>query len=382
MKAPTAIDRCRQQIESLAIEGLRRQLEPRNGIDFTSNDFLALSGDNAVLEAVRSAIEDGVPVGAGASRLLRGNFEEHQQLETQASEFFGAEKALNFASGYIANHALLTTLPVRGDLIAFDALAHASARHAIHASHAKGVKFAHNDADSLEDILRRWRTRNPSATPWIYVESLYSMDGDSAPLEELFDVADRFDAMLIVDEAHATGVWGECGRGFTAAHKRRANLVALHTCGKALGVSGGLVCASREIIDLLIAKAAPFIYSTAPSPLLAVAVSTALKLLKDSNRQRKKLHCLISAANALADSLPNTQGSGSQIIPIVLGDNDTALRVSGALRDNGFDVRAIRPPTVPAGTARLRLSITLHVEQSDIEQMFQCLQSILEREEP
>lgn len=376
-KSPAAIQHCRTKLEKLAERHRSRKLVDNTGIDFTSNDFLAFSKEESIRNILREALDGGIPVGSGGSRLLRGNHPSHEALEHQAAEFFGSEKALYFPTGYAANFALLSTLPQRRDLIVFDALSHASARDGLLATRVNSVKFPHNDASAVEKIIASWRKSNTSNTPWIYVESLYSMDGDQAPLTELVDVCNRFDAMLIVDEAHATGVWGSEGKGFTEALGSHPNVITMHTCGKALGTFGALVCAAAEFIDLLISTSRTFIYSTAPPPMNALAVSEALRLLHEKPHLRQQLHRRIELANTLIQRELGKSGSGSQIVPVIIGSEEETLAIAQNITDSGFDVRAIRPPTVPPGTARLRLSITLHVSESEIENMFTCLRAAM-----
>ena len=372
------LTRYSNDLEKLSRSHLRRRLEPIKGIDFTSNDFLAFSIAPQIRETVQSALEDGMPLGSGGSRLLRGNHRIHDELETMAAETFGSEKALYFANGYSANFAILTTLPRRNDLIIFDALSHASIREGIFSSLAKNVKTPHNDVDAMEHVLADWRTSaSGSSMAWIMVESLYSMDGDCAPLSDLVEVAERYGAVLIVDEAHATGVWGENGRGLTEPFEGRRNLVAVHTCGKALGAAGGLICASSELIDFMINKCRPFIYSTAPPPINAVAVMAALRLLDEEPRRRIDLLALIKKANRELEQKFEKKSSQTQIIPFVIGDEELTLRVASEMQQAGFDLRAIRPPTVPAGTARLRISITLHATEKNISDMFDALYTIV-----
>ena len=241
-------------------------------------------------------IARGVPVGAGGSRLLRGNHPEHEVLEHEAAQFFGAETALFFGGGFIANTALLATLPSRGDLIVYDELIHASAHDGMRLSKADAVAARHNDPQSVEDAIIAWRAAGATGQPWIVIESLYSMDGDRAPLDDLAAIALRHDAMLIVDEAHATGVFGPDGRGLAAHLEGSANVITLHTCGKALGVMGGLVLAPRPIRDFLVNRARAFIYATAPSPLVAAAVRVALQLCRSEPQRREQLHRLIAFA--------------------------------------------------------------------------------------
>ncbi|MFC1674144.1 aminotransferase class I/II-fold pyridoxal phosphate-dependent enzyme, partial [Pseudomonadota bacterium] len=195
------------------LNGLR-QLIPIEGIDFSSNDYLGLAQHDGIRQVLVDALNDGIDLGAGGSRLLRGNHPEHENLEAFAAAFFGSESALFMATGYLANVALFTTLPQRGDVIVMDELIHASAKEGIHASTAKHAKFAHNDAGACEDAVKRARAGGAKQV-WIAVESVYSMDGDLAPLSDLLDIANRHDAYLVIDEAHATGVFGD-GRGLSA----------------------------------------------------------------------------------------------------------------------------------------------------------------------
>ena len=372
-------DRYRAELERLERKHLLRGLVAINGVDFTSNDFLGLRGSPTIRNAVIEALEDGVPIGSGGSRLLRGNSPEHVELEHKAAALFKCDKALYFANGFLANFAALTALPKRHDLIVFDELSHASIREGIWSSFAKSVKVPHNDANAVERVLSKWYpTRLKQAIAWIVVESLYSMDGDFAPLSDLLQIAERYGAMLMVDEAHATGVWGETGHGLTERFEGHDQLIAVHTCGKALGVAGGLVCGPRILIDFMVNKSKSFIYSTAPPPINAVAVSAALDLVETDIHRREQLRQLIEFANQNIEQLFGMKGSGSQIIPFIVGDDQQALRVAKAMQEAGFDVRAIRPPTVPEGTARLRISVTLNVSESDISMFFDTLHEVME----
>ena len=372
-------ERFESELEKLSSASRKRSLSPIVGFDFTSNDFLGLSGSVEIRKAIIAALRSGIPLGSGGSRLLRGNHPAHLKLEKQAARLFRSERALFFANGYLANFAVLTTLPKRHDLIIFDALSHASIRQGVSASFAKSVKTPHNDADAIERALSKWhRSRSKDAMAWIAVESLYSMDGDFAPLEELLDIAVRYDAMLVIDEAHATGVWGKRGHGLTEQFEGHQNIIAIHTCGKALAASGGLVCGPRVLVDFMINKSPSFIFSTAPPPINAVAVSTALRRLGNRTRQRKKLHKLIEFANQKFEETFEMPGSGSQIIPFIVGDDALALKVAKKMQRAGFDIRAIRPPTVPDGTARLRISITLNVLELHITNFMGTLYDVMQ----
>ncbi|XUM52560.1 8-amino-7-oxononanoate synthase (plasmid) [Rhizobium sp. YTU87027] len=355
-----------------------RRLSPQQGVDFTSNDFLALASAPRMKQAITAAIQRGVPLGAGGSRLLRGNHPEHEALEAEAATFFGVDRVLYFGSGYAANSALFSTLPQRDDLIVYDALIHASAHEGIAASKAAGVSVEHNNANAFDDAIRHWRKNGGKGRPWIAVESLYSMDGDKSPLGELVTIADRHEGFLVIDEAHATGIYGAHGRGLASELEGRENLVTLHTCGKALGVSGALLAVPALLGDYLVNRARAFIYSTAPSPLIAAGVREALRVVDEEPFRREALGQLVAVAGGQLEARFGIKPNGSQIQPILIGDNARAVGIAKILQDEGFDIRAIRPPTVPEGTARLRLSITLNVDQLQIGRMLDCLAATLE----
>ncbi|WFU14610.1 8-amino-7-oxononanoate synthase [Bradyrhizobium sp. CB3481] len=360
-------------LHTLKEDNRLRSLKPRAGIDFASNDYLALASAPRMKKAVLAALEAGTPIGAGGSRLLRGNCEEHESLEAEAAKFFGAERALFFGGGYVANFALLTTLPQRGDLLVLDSLVHASIHEGARAGRADFRMSAHNEPQSVENTIRDWRTKGGTGRVWIVVESLYSMDGDFAPLKDLVAIADRYDAFLIVDEAHATGVYGNQGRGLTAAYEARENLIVLHTCGKALGAAGALVTATGVLRDFLVNRCRPFIFATAPSPLTAVAVREALLILQQEPERQQRLARLVAFTHRQISVRFGRSPSDSQIVPYIVGDNSRVMRLASALQSRGFDIRGIRPPTVPAGTARLRISLTLNVEEDQVRAMLDAL---------
>ncbi|MDI7862047.1 8-amino-7-oxononanoate synthase [Rhizobiaceae bacterium n13] len=376
----SALDRYGKTLQGFDRKGRLRSLSPQAGIDFTSNDYLGLAGSQCLKTAIAAALARGVPVGAGGSRLLRGNHSEHEALETEAARFFGVEKVLFFASGYAANVALFSTLPQRDDLIVHDALIHASAHEGIAASRARSVSVPHNDAGAFEDAIVHWRRQGGSGHPWIAVESLYSMDGDRAPIADLLCIAERHGGFLVIDEAHATGVFGAGGRGLSAGLEGRGNFLALHTCGKALGLSGALLGGPTVLLDYLVNRARGFIYSTAPSPLIAAGVREALRMIEDEPPRRAALRALCQFANREMASRLGMRGSGSQILPVMVGDNGRAVRIAGRMQAEGYDIRAIRPPTVPEGTARLRIAVTLNVDEAAISDVFAHLAKILEDE--
>ncbi|MFG1428717.1 8-amino-7-oxononanoate synthase [Roseixanthobacter glucoisosaccharinicivorans] len=365
-------------LAGLKAKSRRRALEGRAGYDFASNDYIGLAASPRLAAAVEAAVARGVPVGAAGSRLLRGNHPEHEALEAEAAEFFGAGRALFFGGGYNANVALLSALPQRGDLVVYDALIHASVHEGMKTGKAETVAALHNDAQSVEDAIIAWRARGGRGTPWIVVETIYSMDGDAAPLDDLIAIAERHDGFLIADEAHATGVFGPDGRGRAAHLEGRDALITLHTCGKALGASGALVAGHATLIDFLVNRARPFIYATAPSPLMAAAVREGLRMLKDEPERRARLSALVARAGERLGAM-GWPASGSQIVPVILGSNARAAAVAAHVRAAGFDCRAIRPPTVPEGTARLRISLTLNVDEAIIDGLTGAIAEALER---
>lgn len=349
-----------------------RRLTPSVGVDFASNDYLGLANDPRLRAAVAQALDRGVPVGSGGSRLLRGNDPEIEALEADAAAMFGSEAALYFSTGFAANAALLATLPQRGDVIIHDALVHASMHDGLRLSRAPSLAAGHNDAQTVDDAIARWRREGGAGTPWIAVESLYSMDGDFAPVAELAQIADRHDAMLLIDEAHSTGIWGPGGRGTAAELEGRPNVITLHTCGKALGCEGALVTASRVFVDFLVNRARPFIFSTAPSPLMAAAVRAALRIVTGEPERRERLTALITHAERVLAPLGVTP-TGSQILPLIIGDDAATMARAAAVQAKGFDVRGIRPPTVAPGTARLRISLTLNASETDVDALAEAL---------
>ncbi|MGY3487969.1 8-amino-7-oxononanoate synthase [Bradyrhizobium sp. USDA 4011] len=360
-------------LHALKADDRLRGLRVRAGIDFSSNDYLALASAPRMKRAVMAAIEAGTPIGAGGSRLLRGNCEEHESLEAEAAKFFRAETALFFGGGYVANFAVLTTLPQRGDLLVLDSLVHASIHEGARAGRADVRISAHNDRESIESTIRDWRAKGGTGRVWIVVESVYSMDGDFAPLKDLVAIADRYDAFLMVDEAHATGVYGEQGRGLTAPYEGRENLLVVHTCGKALGAAGALVTACGVLRDFMINRCRPFIFATAPSPLVAVAVRESLSILQEEPERQQRLADLIAFTHREIVIRGRSNPSASHIIPYIVGHNARAMRIASSLQARGFDIRGIRPPTVPPGTARLRISLTLNVGKEDVSDMLDAL---------
>ncbi len=366
----------KDDLSALRASGRYRSLSLAAGWDFSSNDYLALAGSAELAGAARAAIDRGVPLGSGGSRLLRGNGEEHERLETAAAEFFGSECALFVGSGFAANTMLLATLPQKDDIVFYDELVHASAHEGMKLSRAPRAAFRHNDVQAAADAIRQWRESGNLGTPWIAFETLYSMDGDCAPLADFAALADRESAMLLIDEAHAVGVCGNRGRGLAADLQGRENAIVLATCGKALGCEGALVLVPETIRDFLINRGRSFIFSTAPSPLMAAVLHSALDIVAGADDRRERLRALVGTARKVFDPL-GIAASGSHIQPIIIGDDRRTMELAKHLQHQGFDIRGIRPPTVPPGTARLRVSITLNTSAEAIAELGTILEDLL-----
>lgn len=363
-------------LASLREQGRYRELAERKGIDFSSNDYLGLATSDELAQAAKRALERGVPVGSGGSRLLRGNCEEHEALEADAARFFNRESALFLPCGFSANTVLLESVPQKGDCVFHDELVHASTHEGMRLSRAEHRGVRHNDVQAFEDAIAAWKVDGAKGRAWIAVESLYSMDGDFAPLGELATLADRYDAILVVDEAHATGVFGEGGRGLSHALGRRDNIVVLHTCGKALGCEGALLCGPAIFREHIVNRGRGFIFSTAPSPLIAAIVRDALQIVEAADDRREMLARRMTLAEQLLVPL-GAQYSGSPIVPLVLGENDRTMKIAARAQAAGFDVRGIRPPTVPKGTSRLRLVMTLNSSEADLRALATLLEDAL-----
>ena len=364
-------------LTDLAARGRLRGLTPNRGTDFASNDYLGFATHPALAEAAQAALARGVPVGSGGSRLLRGNHPEHEALEAEAAAFFGGETAQVLPTGFTANSALLATMPQRGDRIFIDALIHASVHEGLRLTRADHTVVPHNDVAGFAEAMRAWRAGGGKGTAWIVVESLYSMDGDFAPLADLAALAEEAGAVLVVDEAHATGVFGPGGRGLMAGLGVRGdNVITLHTCGKALGVEGALLVGPAVMREFLVNRARGFIFSTAPSPLMAAVVREALALCEGADAIRADLLARVEVARAALAPF-GAECHGSPILPLVLGGDVRTMAVAKALQQRGLDVRGIRPPTVPEGTSRLRIVITGHVGTDDIAALAEALGEVL-----
>ena len=363
--------RVRERLQALREGRLERSLRPPSGIDFSSNDYLGLANHRSVIRAVVDAVERQ-GVGSTGSRLLRGDRESFAHIERRFAAFKGAERALYFSSGYLANLAVLTTFAEGGDVILSDSRNHASLIDAGRLSSARRIVFPHKDAGALAQLLGRPPS---SGHTFVVTESLFSMDGDVPPLAEYADLCRRNRATLIVDEAHAVGIYGTRGSGLLEEYGiDAAGCVSINTAGKALGVSGAFVAGPAWAIDYLIQRARPFIFSTAAPPALAAAIGASLDVIAAEPDRRTQLMDRVKRLRAAmsAFGLP-VPASFSQIVPVVIGENERALDAAAALQAQGFDVRAIRPPSVAPGTARLRISVNVTLTDDAIDAFVQAL---------
>jgi len=358
--------RVRRRLDALDEQGLRRTLRPPFGIDLTSNDYLGLAHHPRITEAMTAAVARH-GVGSTGSRLLRGEREAFANLERRFAAFKGAERALYFSSGYLANIAVLSTFAEEGDLIVSDERNHASLIDGIRLSRARREIVPHNDVDAVRRALT-----GDTATEgerFLVVESLFSMDGEEAPLADYAAICADTGSHLVVDEAHAVGVYGRRGSGLIEESGAQDEvMLAISTAGKAMGVAGAFVTGHDWAVEYLVQRARPFIFSTAPPPAVAAALSASLDVIEEEPERRA---ILLGRANQLRTRLVmagiSVQAGRSHIVPIIIGDNEHAVAVADALQADGFDVRAIRPPTVPAGTARLRISVNVNLTDEQIE---------------
>jgi len=356
------------RLEELRRKAQLRELAEVGGVNLYSNDYLGLATDPRLKLAVIEAIAQTPRMSSTGSRLLSGHAQVWDELEEEFSQFAGTSAALYFSSGYAANTGLLSAILAKDDIVFSDSLNHASLIDGVRLSGARKVIYAHCDMNALEDGLKQPTT---SGQRVIVTESIFSMDGDRAPLAEIIQLARRYGAEVIVDEAHATGTQGKGGRGIVVELGLQNEVLAIvHTCGKALASMGAFVCGSRALKPYLINHARSFIISTAMPPYFAGQVRAALRLATAMDAEREYLAVL---ADRLREKLRelnlDTSASSSQIVPLMCGENEAALQLADSLQASGFAVRAIRPPTVPQGTARLRFSLTARVTYSDVDQL-------------
>ena len=371
--------RVRTRLADLGSQGLLRRPQPPSGIDLCSNDYLGLATHPSLVQRLGDAVaRDGC--GSTGSRLLRGHRESFSGIEQRFATLKGTERSLYFSSGYLANLAVLSTLPEANDVVFSDARNHASLIDGLRLSRAQRVVFPHNNLNALSRLL----TEDIGAGQrFIVIESLFSMDGDFAPLAEYASACRRAGALLVVDEAHAVGVYGYDGSGLIRATGIADDvLVSVNTAGKALGVAGAFVAGPAWVIDYLEQRARPFVFSTAAPPALAAALDAALDAVADEPERRQRLQARVGFLRArLAEMGIPLSPDASQIIPVVVGQNEEAVRLAAALQRRGFDVRAIRPPSVPEGTARLRISVNAGLSEDDLERFGRALQQCLEEVE-
>jgi len=345
-------------------QGPRVTLEGSEVLLLCSNDYLGFANHPTVrAAAAEAAMQWGA--GAGASRLISGNMQPHARLERQLASFKGYESALLFGSGYLANTGTIAALADRGEVVFSDELNHASIIDGCRLSRAETFVYRHSDLDHLAWGLRRAGGR----AALIVSDGVFSMDGDVAPLPGLVELARRHGARLMVDEAHATGALGPGGRGSVAAAGLSGEVdVVVGTLGKALGSYGAYVCAGSELTEHLLNRARPFIFSTAPPPPVAAAALAALKLLEahPERVERLAVNAATLRAALAAEELP-VGPSGSQIVPLTVGDADRAMRLSESLLARGVFAQGIRPPTVPEGTSRLRFTVMATHRSAELE---------------
>jgi len=354
------------ELAGLQARQRRRELRPPQGEDFCSNDYLGLARHEGIREALAQALRQGLELGSTGSRLVRGNHPALTALEEQFAAWQGREAALLYSSGYAASVGVLTALLRREDLVFSDALNHASLVDGMRLAGARRIVVPHLDLEALATTLKRHPAVGGQRR-FLVVESLYSMDGDLAPLEAMAEVCAAAGMAMIVDEAHATGLYGPDGAGRVAggsAGLRQTVAATLHPGGKALGAAGALVAGSRPLVEMLVNHSRSFIYSTAPTPLLAVQLAAAVEVVRREPERRRQVVALATELRCQLEERGLAVGGAatSPILPLRLGADAAALAAQQELAAAGFDVRAMRPPTVPENTARLRL--TVHAGQT------------------
>ena len=377
-----SLDRHLREISSA--QGPEIEIGSRRLINFSSNDYLGLANDPRLREATMAAIGK-FGIGAGASRLISGTQSPHLRLEQALAKWKGTEAALCFSSGYAAALGTMSALVSKGDVVLLDKLCHASLIDGAKLSGAVLRVFPHNHLGKLESHLEWARREHPGKRILIVTESVFSMDGDCAPVHEVVELKKRFGALLMLDEAHAVGVIGANGRGLAAAENlNQAVDVQMGTLSKALGASGGYICGSRNLIEWLINRARSFIYSTAPPPGIVAAALAAVDFLSSPEGEERRV-LLWERIDSMRDHLslvtshfsPRNVIPSSAIFPWIVGDEQTALDLARALRDEGFLVPAIRYPTVAKGAARLRITVTAGHEEDHIRSLCEAIKRLL-----
>jgi len=351
---------------------LKNSFDPDSLIDLCSNDYLSLARNSDLSDQFSKIIsEHGIPFGSSGSRLLTGNHPIHEDLEAELASFHRHEAALLFSSGYTANLGVLASLPTRHDSILFDKLCHASLRDGIRLSSARSFSFKHNSVEDLKAKLSHCR-----GNVFVVVESVYSVDGDLAPLEQLVAICQEKGLILIVDEAHATGVYGEQGRGLVAEYKLEEKIpIRVHTFGKALGFQGAVVVSSLTVKESLVNFSRSFIYSTAPSPLQVAAIKLAYSAVKNADKERGVLSQLIDTfCNSANDSRYQCSTNPSPLQSVMVRGNHECRKLANELNKSGFAIYPILSPTVPAGKERLRVCLHAHNSRAELEAFFKRLE--------
>ena len=365
-------------------QGPRIEINGKMFLNFSSNDYLGLANDPVLKESAIKAIEK-FGAGAGASRLICGSLAPFHQLEEALADFKRTEAAMTFSTGYATAIGTIGALLGKDDVIILDKLVHASIVDAAKLSGAKLRVFAHNDLNDLEDKLK-WvvdESRHPSPVTrhtLIVTESIFSMDGDAAPLREIVALKEKYGAWLMVDEAHATGIIGDGGRGLAEKLGVSGQIeIQMGTLGKALGASGGYICGSRALIELLVNRARSFIFSTAPVPAAAAAATAAIQFVQSSEGETRQKRLPARVAEWQSQiAVRNSQIPGA-IIPIIIGDESKAVAAATKLREQDIFVPAIRYPTVARGKARLRVTLTASHSAGDIATLVRALEQIMNR---
>jgi 8-amino-7-oxononanoate synthase len=370
-----AAGRYRQQRTRVGEQGIHIELDGQSLLSFCSNDYLGLASHPALKKAFIDAAEDE-GVGAGAAHLLTGHSHYHQQLEQQLAEFMGQQRALLFSSGYQANMGVIDGLMARGDSIIQDKLNHASLLDGGRLSAAQQYRYQHNDITALE---RRLQQADDVKRRLIVTDGVFSMDGDMAALPDIMALANQYQSAVLVDDAHGLGVLGDKGRGsIEHMQLKQENMpIIMGTFGKAFGTAGAFVVADNEVIDTLIQQARTYVYTTAQPAAIAAATLASLKLVQDENWRREKLQALITQFKSGARQLGlQLMQSDTAIQPIVIGDDKKAIRIGKALEQQGILVGVIRPPTVPEGSARLRITLSANHSEQNIVQLLTALESV------
>ncbi|MGB5079165.1 MAG: 8-amino-7-oxononanoate synthase [Burkholderiales bacterium] len=351
-------------------------VEGREYLAFCSNDYLGLANHPAIARAAIDAVMR-YGVGEGGSHLLSGHNALHERLEAKLAEFVEMPRALLFSTGYQANIGAVTALVGPGDAVFSDALNHASLIDGVRLSRARVARYPHVDLASLECALDESQER----VKLIVTDGVFSMDGDVAPLKGMLELSERYDAWLLVDDAHGFGVMGPEGRGSPACFALRSpRIVYVGTLGKAAGVAGAFVAGAAEVVETVLQRARTYIYTTAAPALLAAAVEASLRLIREEEWRRHHLRRLVGTLReALGGSVAALAPSETPIQPLILGTSAEALRISALLREQGILVPAIRPPTVPEGSARLRISLSAAHSEHDVLRLAAALRQACSR---